>query len=625
MNFGAFRKALWHVRKGGVPQLRRHLEHQRRLREMAEQEQEQERPAQVGPIDVPEWEPNPHYSGPYRDVRVGVIMDEFSLYAWEPEFTLVPLSPLGWREEIVGLDMLLVESAWQGNGGAWAYQVVGSQAPSQSLRDVVLCCQEQGIPTVFWNKEDPAHFEDFLDSAVLFDVIATTDSSMVEKYREVAPAARVIVVPFAVQPAIHNPIRDQAFQFRGKGDVCFAGTYFRHKFPDRREQMDLILGAAAQASESLRSDFVIYSRNEDVDEKYAFPEEFSPYVVGALDYPRMLSAYRAFKVFTNVNTVTDSPTMFSRRVLEIVASGTVVATTPAQGITACFGEVLPTVTDRESGAAMMESLVRSPQLRDRVVHRGQRILWQRHTYAHRAAQILEAAGLSSSLARPRSKVSVLLSTNRPENLVAALHQVTEQIDVDVELLVATHGFEPDPLVVGDYPDAQFFPMPAHATLGECLNALVTQASGEYCAKIDDDDLYAPHYLCDQVNALRFSGADVVGKQASYLYLEQTNELVLRKPWREHIFTDLVAGPTLVAPIHVFREHPFAPRSQGEDTQFLHDVRETGGVIYSADRFNYIQVRSAQGVHTWDVTVEQLKRSGTVESFGCNTDHVFVGE
>ena len=97
-------------------------------------------------------------------------------------------------------------------------------------------CREQGIATVFWNKEDPPHFEDFLDTARLFDQVFTTDVTLLPRYREELGHERVAVLPFAAQSAVHNPIRPK--HGHQERDVAFAGMYFAHKFPERREQMD---------------------------------------------------------------------------------------------------------------------------------------------------------------------------------------------------------------------------------------------------------------------------------------------------------------------------------------------------------------------------------------------------
>ncbi|BDZ42873.1 hypothetical protein GCM10025865_21720 [Paraoerskovia sediminicola] len=46
---------------------------------------------------------------------------------------------------------------------------------STELRGITRWCRENDVPTVFWNKEDPVHFDLFVATAALFDVVFTTD------------------------------------------------------------------------------------------------------------------------------------------------------------------------------------------------------------------------------------------------------------------------------------------------------------------------------------------------------------------------------------------------------------------------------------------------------------------
>ena len=89
-------------------------------------------------------------------------------------------------------------------------------------------------------------------------------------------------------------------------DVCFAGQYFSHKYPERRAQMDYLFPAAAEY------DFTIYSRELGNDPRYAFPAPYSELVAGSLPYDEMVKEYRNFKIFLNVNSVVDSQTMCVR-------------------------------------------------------------------------------------------------------------------------------------------------------------------------------------------------------------------------------------------------------------------------------------------------------------------------
>src|SRR5699024_1051455 len=132
-------------------------------------------------------------------------------------------------------DLVFTESAWEGNGGSWKYHLVGATAPRPAIVELTAYCRDNGIPTVFWNKEDPPHFVDFLDTARLFDYVFTTDGDKIPDYVDRLGHDRVNLLPFAAQPAIHNPGRIRGVE-RDRA-VVFGGMYFRDKYPERRDQL----------------------------------------------------------------------------------------------------------------------------------------------------------------------------------------------------------------------------------------------------------------------------------------------------------------------------------------------------------------------------------------------------
>lgn len=626
---GDLRRVMWHLRNRGFRQTWRKVRSRYLLRGWGSASVRAKRDGSLafGPWPMPDRAPRT------PGLRVGVILDDFSRLAFEFEWDQVLLKPSSWREvlESEPIDLLFVESAWAGNGGAWRYHLTGPSAPRPAFVELVEWCREQGIPTVFWNKEDPAHFEDFLDSAQLFDQVFTTDSNMVAAYRERLGHDRVDTLSFAAQPAIHNPIRGH-----GRGperDVAFAGMFFAHKYPERRQQMEFLLGAAQRASDRMEHGLEIFSRQLGGDENYQFPEPFASRVVGSLSYPQMLTAYREYKVFLNVNSVVDSSTMCARRIFEISASGTPVVSTPSAAIAEFFprDEVF-VVSEPDEAENTVRALVRSPELRDRAVHRAQRRIWSEHTYAHRAAQVLEAVGrhddVSALLRRP--SVTAIVSTNRPHQLDHVLRSVGSQQGITPQLALLAHGFEPDWADVerrakeAGVEDFVRLEADSALTLGECLNQLVEAADGDFVAKMDDDDLYGPHYLSDQLHALDFSGADVVGKQAHYMHLGGSGATILRFAERESRFTDFVMGPTIVARRQAVLENPFSAVNRGEDSQLLRDLSDARCSVYSADRFNFVQVRQTDaGAHTWTVSEAEVLASGTVQFFGRAEEHVFI--
>ncbi|WP_159440559.1 CgeB family protein [Tersicoccus phoenicis] len=544
-------------------------------------------------------------------MRVGVILDEFSMRAFAPEWTLIALDPQRWREQLrlQTVDFLFVEAAWAGNGGAWRHLLAGPGEPGRELRDLVAWCREAGTPTVFWNKEDPAHYADFRSTAHLFDVVLTTDASMVDRYRQDAPAQQVGVLPFAAQPTIHNPVRPMAGH-RSRG-IAFAGMYFGHKFPQRRRHLDALLAGAMKSAEATGDQLEIFARHADVDDRYRFPEPFNRFVVGSLDYARMLTAYRAYRVFLNVNTIADSPTMCARRMFELPASGVPMVTAPSDAIDTFFaGTGLAPVTTAGEAASAVTDILRRPADADRVLHRIQRRIWDHHTYAHRAEEVVRIAlpGRHRPVTSPT--VSAVVSCFRPHRVEDVLRVLGAQRDVDMQVVLLTHGFEIDrahwTAIAENHGLRHITVLSASrdVSLGECLNRCVEAADGTVIAKIDDDDGYGPDYLHDALHALAYSHANVVGKQAHYLYLPNREMTVLRSPEAEHRFTALVPGPTMVGARDIFRQHPFAAVTRGEDTGFLTDVSRAGGVIYSADRFNYYRYRGSTD-HTWQVSEESL--------------------
>ncbi|MGM1028338.1 MAG: glycosyltransferase family protein [Actinomycetota bacterium] len=639
MSLQTLRTGLWHLRKGGTKQLRswmlRRTAAARNGDLAALQRPAQTRAGIASPTarrelqdEIPVW-PVAERGTRRPDVRVGVIMDTFSASAWGYEFSVVELTPQGWRDELATtpIDLLFVESAWAGSGGAWRYQLTGSKAPSAELQALVAHCREQGIPTVFWNKEDPPHFDDFLDTAGIFDRVFTTDAALLDRYREALGHERIEELAFAAQPALHHPMRQKGLhQVR---DIGFGGSYWSHKFPERQAQMDLLLGAASNVAARRGIGFDIYSRFEN-DPKYRFPEQFERFVRGSLDYERMLTAYRAHKVMLNVNSVVDSPTMLARRVFEILASGTPVVSTRSAAVEHWFpnGEVA-IVDDQEEAELTMRALVRSPELRDRQVHLAQRHIWRQHTFSHRATQVLASVGLDDPGAWQRPRVSVIAPTIRPHLVPGIIQTAARQTGVDVQLLLLLHGFDADDAELGrlarDAGLADLVVMRAgmDRSLGTNLNTLVAATDGEIIAKFDDDDIYGDHYLLDACFALDYSGAELVGKEARYMYLEAMDATVLQNPHGEHRWADLVGGPTMVGPRSTWVATPFEDRTLGEDTTFQRAILAAGGGIYSADRFNFIQMRGARAGHTWHTGDERILANSRVHGFGLAEGHVLL--
>ena len=330
-------------------------------------------------------------------ITLGLIADQFTTDTLASAVKVVPLSTDHWRTQLASeqIDALFVESAWNGNQGQW-HRKVGyySDAEFAPLEELLTHCQEQGIPSLFWNKEDPVHFDRFRKAASLCDHVFSTDSRRIIPYLLQPGAATKTAssCPFYASPKIHNLLPStRAWQ----NTVAYGGTYYGKRYPERTEFMDKIMSAAAPLG------LTIYDRqHSDPQSPYHYPSGLSSYVAGDLPYEEMIQAYKAHPVQINVNSVLDSPTMFSRRVIEASACGAVLISGPALGMNRYLNGAAQVVQTESEAAQALENLLQQPAYRWRMALRGARAVMRSHTTQHRLTQILRTMGLAIRAPEP---------------------------------------------------------------------------------------------------------------------------------------------------------------------------------------------------------------------------------
>lgn len=364
-----------------------------------------------------------------EELQIAAVLDDFSTECLKDCANLWPFEITRPELELsyVKPDFLLVESAWNGNRGAWQHLITSRKGPGQPLKDLVSACRSKGIPTVFWNKEDPPHFKDFIEAASLFDYVLTTDADKIPEYLELTEAKEVQLLRFAASEKIHNPRRVNGYR---QGDIAFAGQYFAHKFPERAEQMSFLFPPATKYK------FSIFSRVLGGNPNYQFPELYSSYVAGSLPYSRMVEEYKRHRIFLNVNSVVGSQTMCARRVFELSAAKTAVVGMHSDAIRSVYSadEVL-----LAENAAEIEEIYRSLLEDDLFYASTVQRAWRRtigqHTYRNRLQQIAEMVGIVSSNPQHRVFVSLKhLSLDQRDLFIKELCQQEFTLTEPVRLL-----------------------------------------------------------------------------------------------------------------------------------------------------------------------------------------------
>ncbi|MGB5732881.1 MAG: glycosyltransferase, partial [Thiohalocapsa sp.] len=433
------------------------------------------------------------------ELRIGVIMDTFTHSCFSEECELISFRPDNWEEVLTHNppDFLFVESAWHGNDGSWQYRVAEYPAPpGRELPALVAWCKRYGIPTVFWNKEDPPHFDEFLSAAKLFDVVFTSDANCIRKYKKYCGHDRVYPLAFAAQPKIHNPVVTQP----RNNKLCFAGSYYADRFDARKKGMETLLKSA------LKFEFDIFDRMYGAvgpgTEAYRFPQAYMPHIVGRLPYDEMIDAYKRYRVFLNVNSVTDSPTMFSRRVFEILACGTPVVSTDSVGIRRFFPDIVPLVSKPNQATDAFHDLLSDDYQWRRLSALGVRTVMSYHTYQHRLRTICERLGFQMET---DAAVQVTVVVFPGLDALKTARQIMAQRISPTNILIRRSNHA-DELMSALW--AEGFHCPVE--INEDPRSCVDQTETAVVVFVDGHCSYGPGYIKDALLALSFSGVSATG-------------------------------------------------------------------------------------------------------------------
>lgn len=326
-------------------------------------------------------------------MRVAVICDEMTWRNCASFFSEIYfLTPWNWKKtlETYHPQLFFCESAWKGIAEyrcVWRGRIFRNhRVPFEhrkSLLSILNHCKAAGIPTVFWNKEDPIYFGDalcdFADTAMHFDHVFTTAEECVDAYRA-RGFKNVHVMPFGFSPRMFHPLgRDP--QARG---AVLTGSWF----PEHTQRCSDI----RRVFEWLKRQQIpltIYDRQMREGGRSSFPAEYQYAVHPALPYEQMGALYRGYAVGVNINTVKNSRSMFARRVYEMMACGLPVVSNASSGLKKRFGNRIAFCEDTNSTVASFQT-----------AHALLREVFLHDTFDMRMYRMLETVGFSNAQSVP---------------------------------------------------------------------------------------------------------------------------------------------------------------------------------------------------------------------------------
>lgn len=277
-----------------------------------------------------------------KKIRIAFICDEMTWCDFNDYCNAVFLHPKIWHKqiEIFKPEILFCESAWRGIDkykSCWRGRIYKNKKilfeNRKELISILDYCKKQGIITIFWNKEDPIYFNhlvyDFTDTALLFDYIFTTAKECIDLYKAYGHK-NVYLLPFGVNTKMFYPQKNN----QKKKTVLFAGSWYA-EHNDRCIALERMFDYVLDNGMYLD----IYDRQfNSSEEKFKFPQKYNKYIKPPVPFSEIPDLTRKYSMCINVNTVSNSETMFSRRILQLLACGVKVLTNYSKSMDSFFEE-----------------------------------------------------------------------------------------------------------------------------------------------------------------------------------------------------------------------------------------------------------------------------------------------
>jgi spore maturation protein CgeB len=347
------------------------------------------------------------------EIKVAFIADEFTYNSFRDEFQPILLEPDSWRQQFEQEQpqIFFCESAWSGADSKyrpWKGKIYASKnfarENRQILIDILAYCNQKKIPTLFWNKEDPTHYSDrvhdFVKTAALFDYVFTSASECVEQYKKDYGLKRVFALPFATNPKLFNPFTGE----NRSDEIVFAGSWYANHL-ERSAVMENILDSLIAVGFTPK----IYDRYYGGDDPlHVWPDKYQKYINPGLPHDQMPNVYKSSVFGLNFNTVTESSTMFARRVFELMSSNSLVISNYSKGVDEMFGDLV-IFADKQRNRLTNLTPKDVSDLREKALMK----VLSEHTYKQRWNYILQCIGFNT------------LPENNDVTLVAEVRNISE--------------------------------------------------------------------------------------------------------------------------------------------------------------------------------------------------------
>jgi len=329
-----------------------------------------------------------------KSFNIGIIADVFTFENLSYLYNCTYIKP-GHKIETGMFDILFCESVWGGIDESWRDEIfMFNKSKNKKIVNIIEQCKKHNIPTIFYAKEDPIFFDSFKECATMFDLVITTSKECVNKYKQIG-CKKVMYTTFLINPIIHNPIKHGVID-----RIAFPGSYYQF-LENRVNVMDSILNANSgnnkidvydrqHVHNKVTDQIQKMSTNKD---KCKFPSKYKLNIFPSLMYSQIIDhVYKKYKYILNINSISDSETMFSRRVMEVAGCGTNIISNDSVGMKNIFGDNM-VYLNKNNGYKIMDHINSMPNINIKLYEK----VHLNYTYKHLFKKILRIFNKDNNL------------------------------------------------------------------------------------------------------------------------------------------------------------------------------------------------------------------------------------
>ncbi|WP_462420191.1 hypothetical protein [Salinicoccus sp. Marseille-QA3877] len=279
--------------------------------------------------------------------------------------------------------------------------------------------------------------------------------------------------------------------------------------------------------------------------------------------------------------------------------------------------------DAQQTVDYIRALLNNRLFWDKHIIKKTREAFLKYTFILNENIITTLSGSKEKLQVKKNKIdiSVIVTTKRSENLTNLVNDLNIQQNVNMQVILLTHGYildEKSKLILYNQADFELLILSESedVSFGNCLNECINHVKYDYVLKMDDDDYYFSNFIIDIYLGIKYSGATLAGKNAFFFYLEEDNVVGERR--MDFQFKDVkeIKGNTLLCRTATLKEYKFGDLYRHVDSDLIIRLREDGKRIYSIHPYDMCVYRAADKTgHTFQVNDSRFLKDARILYYG----------